>query len=62
MSVQRHESVGAYLFTEHPEQQFSGNGNACDVEMQRILRENRRLREDNENLNQAVSILNHAPK
>jgi hypothetical protein len=33
---------------EHPENPFPGNGNARDAEMQSIMRENRRMKEDNE--------------
>ena len=47
---------------EHPENPFPGNGNARDAEMQRIMRENRRLKEDNEILKKAVGIFTNAQK
>ncbi|MFY8052833.1 MAG: transposase [Armatimonadaceae bacterium] len=50
------------LATEHPDNPFPGNGNARDAEMQRLLRENRRLREDNEILKKAVGIFTNAQK
>jgi transposase-like protein len=39
---------------EHPKNPFPGNGNARDAEMQCIMRENRRLKKDNEILKKAV--------
>ena len=55
MSVARDLGIGsttlkriADLATEYPENPFQGNGNARDVEMQCVLRENCRLRFDNE--------------
>ncbi len=50
------------LSTEHSEKPFPGNGNARDAEMQRIMRENRRLKEDNEILKKAVGIFTNAQK
>ena len=43
------------LSMEHPENPFPGNGNARDAEMQRIMRENRSLKEDNEILKKAAA-------
>ena len=50
------------LSMEHPENPFPGNGNARDAEMQRIMRENRSLKEDNEILKKAVGIFTNAQK
>ncbi|MEY4916080.1 MAG: hypothetical protein RJA02_2349 [Armatimonadota bacterium] len=50
------------LANEHPENPFPGNGNIRDAEMQRIMRENRRLREDNEILKKAVGMVTNAQK
>lgn len=47
---------------EHSENPFPGNGNARDAEMQRIMRENSRLKEDNEILKKAVGIFINAQK
>ena len=50
------------LAHEHPENPFPGNGNARDTELQKLMRENRRLREDNEILKKAVGIFTNAQK
>jgi transposase len=50
------------LATEHPDNPFPGNGNARDAEMQKLQRENRRLRENNEILKNAVGIFSNAQK
>jgi transposase len=50
------------LANEHPENPFPGNGNARDTELQKLMRENRRLREDNEILKKAVGIFTNAQK
>ena len=50
------------LANEHPENQFPGNGNARDTELQKLMRENRRHREDNEILKKAVGIFTNAQK
>jgi len=39
------------LANEHPENPFPGNGNSRDTELQKLIRENRSIREDNEILN-----------
>lgn len=41
---------------------FPGSGNARDVEMARLKRENARLQEENEILKKAVGIFTHRPK
>ena len=50
------------LSMEHPENPCPGTGNARDAEMQRIMRENRSLKEDNEILKKAVGIFTNAQK
>ena len=50
------------LANEHPENPFPGNGYACDTELQKLMRDNRRLREDNEILKKAVGIFTNAQK
>jgi transposase len=50
------------LANEHPENPFPGNGTARDTELQKLMRENRRLREDNEILKKAVGIFTNAQK
>ena len=62
VSVQRHESVGVDLTTEHPAIPFPRNGNTLDVEMQCVLRENRRLRDDNDILKKPMDIFTNAQK
>jgi len=50
------------LSMEHPENPFPGNGIARDAEVQRIMRENRRLKKDIEILKKAVVIVTNAQK
>ena len=50
------------LANEHPEYPFPENGNARDTELQTLMCENRRLREDNEILKKAVGLLANAQK
>ena len=50
------------LVTDHPDNPFPGNGIAHDAEMQKLLRENRSLKKDNEILKKTVDIFTNAQK
>ncbi len=68
-SIARHLSVRSTrlqrwvgLATEPPENPFRKSGNARDAEIQNLLRENRRSREDKEILTKAAAIFTKSQK